>query len=77
MGGSFSENDVEVCGELPLVAAKEKPKLRIGYVVMDCSRIEMVGQVESADRESERVLIAHLEVFGYPGIKRVKGWVAV
>ena len=56
------EDHVEIQSEEPAIVAEELAHLWIGGVAAHVQWIEMIGQVETADLEPERVFGADLEV---------------
>ena len=58
------ENDVEIGGESPVPITEEQPVRRIGDVPMKGLWIEVIGEVEAAHGQANRVSRIHPEVFG-------------
>jgi len=58
------KNHVEIGGESPVAITEEQPVCRVGDVPVERFRIEVIGQVETADGQANRVFRIHLEVFG-------------
>ena len=56
------EDHVEIKSEAGLVTSEEHPVRRVCYVGMYLKRVEVIGHVEPAYRESQHVLVAHFEV---------------
>ena len=64
------EDHIEIGCEMPSALAEEKTKSRVGDIGMNCLRVVMIRQIVSTDRESQRILWIHLEVFRDSGINR-------
>ena len=65
-----SKENVEAAAEEAVVGSEEPAILRIGGVGVNVSRIEMVGEIEPAQRQPHAVLLRYLKLFGELGIKR-------
>src|ERR1035438_1609525 len=63
------EEHVEVGGEPPMTLAEEYAPGGIGGVPVGGLRIEVIGQVEGTERQSDRALRRHLKVSPYTGIQ--------
>src|ERR1017187_10765396 len=64
------ENNVEIGGEAPVAVAEEQSIRRVGDVPVEGCRVEMIGQVETADGRANRVFRTQLKVLGKSRVER-------
>jgi len=64
------EDYVEVESELALGISEEDAEITVVYVAMHIQRVEMIGQVETAERKPEGVFRRDLKIFRDAGIER-------
>ena len=64
------ENDVEAASEVASVGSKELTKLRIRNVASHITRIEVICQVKSTNRQPDTIFFCHLKLLGNFYIKR-------
>src|ERR1700692_857334 len=71
------EEDVEIGSEVPPPLTEEESVRGIGDVAVERLRVEMVGQIEAANRESKGVFRADFDIFRNSCIQGKKGRVTV
>src|SRR5581483_9443367 len=75
-GNGWLKDHIEIHSKPPLEIAEESAVARVGQIRVHIQRVEMIGHVETAHREAQRVILAHFEILRDARIERKEVWEA-